>query len=156
MQHWSKIIPIGAWPQGHLLHCACSLVDPNVLSSSRFHHLHQESADKSHTWLPCPPPDLSVAEEEVVGLDPKLLVLWGEGRAGGPCMNAWMLNVATLTWKKVRILLLKCVAIPICMCFYLGSITMESWSQKYLLCSRCVLPSSSPSCGASGRRLWIY
>ena len=91
MQHWSKIIPIGAWPQGHLLHCACSLVDPNVLSSSRFHHLHQESADKSHTWLPCPPPDLSVAEEEVVGLDPKLLVLWGEGRAGGPCINAWML-----------------------------------------------------------------
>ena len=102
MQHWSDIVPVGTWPRGCSLHSACSLVDPNVLSSSHYYHLHQESVDKQHTWLPCLPPDLSVAGEDEVGLDPKLCWLWGQVSGGNSYIDAWILNVATLLWKQVE------------------------------------------------------
>ena len=155
MQHWNKIIPLSACPpRGYCPQCACSLIDPNLLSSSRCHHLHQESADKSHTWLPCPPPDLSVAEEEVVGLDPKLLLLWGEVSGGDSYMNAWILNVATLIWKQVEDKATKKIFYSnIRVCCYLDSSTTECWSTTYLFYSRCAPSITAPSCDTDGRRV---
>ena len=116
MQHWSDLVHVGPWPRRRFCHSACSLVDPNLLSSSRCHHLHQESADKTHTWLPCPPPDLSVAEEEVVGLDPKLLVLWGCDYNRDPFINpfddAWIFTVTTLEWEQVQDIVTKICCNP--------------------------------------------
>ena len=153
MQHWNEIIPAFPWPQKCSLHCACSLVDPKVLSSSHCHHLHQESADKSHTWLPCPPPDLSVTEKEVVGLDPKMLLLWGDVEGRSPRMDVWILNVATLTWEQVEDQVTKiCCYSNMCI-FYLGSNTTACWSSTYLLFNMCAPPSTSPSSRASGRKL---
>ena len=100
VQHWSSILETCSWPQKRSFHSACSLVDPNLLSSSSHQH-HPEAAKKPHTWLPCLTPDLSVVEE-MVGLDPKLLVLWGMDNHGDPVNNSWILNVATLAWEQVK------------------------------------------------------
>ena len=102
MQNWSgAILPAGPWPQKRSFHSACSLPDPNFLSNSHHRH-HPCSARKSHPWLPCFTPDLSVAEDRRLGLDPKLLVLWGMDNDAEPVNDAWILNVTTLTWEKVR------------------------------------------------------
>lgn len=115
VQHWSGVIlpsgPDCPWPPKRSFHAACPLVDPNC---SHFSHTSPDppSSERKHPWLPCLAPDLSSGGDHVGGcgdhvggcggdVDPKLLVLWGMDNDGDPINDAWILNVNTLTWKKV-------------------------------------------------------
>lgn len=107
--HWSGVIlpsgPDYPWPPKRSFHAACPLVDPNC---SHFSHTSPDppSSERKHPWLPCRAPDLSSGRDTAVGgsgtrVDPHLIVLWGMDNNSDPINDAWILNVNSLTWKKV-------------------------------------------------------
>ena len=99
MQHWSGLIlpssPDSPWPSKRSFHSACSLVDPDCLP---YHTTSPPtSAEKDLLGLPYKTPDL------MEGVDPKLVVLWGWDNDCNPVKDCWVLNVNTLSWRKVNI-----------------------------------------------------
>lgn len=106
--HWSGVIlpsgPNAPWPQRRSFHSACSIVDPNCAHFS-YTPCKPSPLQRKHSWLPCLEPDLSCGDvsSERLCVDPKLLVLWGMDNAGNPVDDVWILNVNTLTWKKVEL-----------------------------------------------------
>ena len=97
--------PHSPWPGKCSFHSACPLVDPNSLPHKTTPTDHTPfsgtEAGRRHPWLPCATPDLSGGQEDMKEVDPKLLVLWGMDNDGEPVGDVWMLNVNSLTWKKV-------------------------------------------------------
>ena len=60
---------------------------------------------KRFDWLPCAPPDLGkpLSSNPPITTQ-RLLVLWGMDKQNADLLgDAWVLNVTSLTWKKVRV-----------------------------------------------------
>ena len=100
--------PAAPWPSRRSFHAACSLVDPNCCQVRHSATVKPPSSvlERKHSWLPFLAPDLSMSVKSLdeACVDPKLLVLWGMDNNGDPVNDVWILNVNTLTWKKVRII----------------------------------------------------
>ena len=102
--------PEDPWPPKRSFHTACTLVDPDLVCSKLSPNItcggcQSTPPPSSFEWLPFPVPDLSHPDEEKEGKrwygDPKVMVMLGMDNKADPIVDAWVLNVNTLTWEQV-------------------------------------------------------
>ena len=106
--------PEEPWPSKRSFHTACSLVDPDLVCSQTSPNLkcggcQSTSPPGIKEWLPYPVPDLSHPDHEGTCKkwcgDPKLMVMLGMDNDAEPTVDAWILNVNTLSWEQVGLMI---------------------------------------------------
>ena len=57
---------------------------------------------KHFDWLPCDAPDLGLPLPSSYIKEQRVLILWGMDQWAEPIGDAWILQLSSFTWEKVR------------------------------------------------------